>query len=287
MTNFTVRPLNGGHLLLAVLLAAAFSSCTEGEEAVSDLGHFLPEDVAVQQDLNFPDAGGLTTTYCRINQGEFGDYLFIGGQVLEMTVDNQDPGILVTGVQVDFYDYCGELVGSGVSGEDGTFAFNIEVGVNGFDGYSEYTLPGYPLFRQFDKWFVGDHSFTNFRLFKGVIFDGPLMMVGQQDHLGFIQGSVYNLSDGAEVPGATVQATSGTVIYFSDDLPVPDEKLKETQSRGVFFIYNVVPGEVKVALTLPDGRIMNRYIRTWPVDSHPEKTITQVGVPVDPAVQGL
>lgn len=271
--------------LALVAASAAGVACTDGSAQAGDLGPFLPTDTGPVVDVFVPDGGDFTTTYCRFNQGEFADYLYIGGQVLEMTVENQDPGILVPGVQVDFRDYCGELVGTGVSGEDGTFAFNIEVGINGFDGYAEYTLPGYPLFRQFDKWYKGDHMFTNFRLFKGVLFDGPLMMVGQEDHLGFIQGSVYNLGDGAEVPGATVQATSGTVIYFSDDLPVPDEKLKETQSRGVFFIYNVNPGEVKVAITLPDKRIISRYVRTWPVNSHPEKTITQVGVPVDPAVE--
>ncbi len=271
---------NSGMVALLLLF-----SCTEGTSDVGDLGSLLPSTDSGSEDLSTVDTTVITGNECIANQGETKRHLFIGGMVYEMTLKNQDPGEILPGVTVDYYDYCDEQFGSVVSGEDGTFSFYIPRGEFGFDGYAEFTKPGYPLFRQFDKPFKGDYIFTAYRLFEGPIFDGPLIMVGQKDNLGFAQGTFYNLMGGLEIPGVKVTASTGDVLYFSDALPVPDADLTETQSRGVFFIANATPGELIIYYTLPDGREGEKKVKVWPVNSYEDKTITQVGVPISPSVE--
>ena len=274
-----MKPLHGVAALLLLL------SCTEGSPDVGDLGSLLPTTDSASSDRAAVDTITITGTECIANQGKVKRHLFIGGMVYEMTIKNQDPGEVHSGIIVDFYDYCDEPFGTAVSGKDGTFSFYIPIGEFGFDGYAEFTKPGYPLFRQFDKPFKGDYIFTAYRLFEGPIFDGPLMMLGQKDNLGFAQGTFYSLIGGHEIAGVKISPSSGDISYFSDSLPVPDPKLTETQSRGVFFVSNATPGELIIQYTLPDGREGEKMIKVWPVNSYEHKTITQVGVPINPGIE--
>ena len=269
----------------SLLAALLLFSCTEGSPDVGDLGSLLPTADSGSSDMAVVDTTAITGNECIANQGKTKRHLFIGGMVYEMTMKSQDPGEILPGVTVDYYDYCEEQFGSAVSGEDGTFSFYIPAGEFGFDGYAEFTKPGYPLFRQFDKPFKGDYIFTAYRLFEGPIFDGPLVMVGQKDNLGFVQGTFYNLIGGHEIAGVKLAASTGDVSYFSDALPVPDPDLTETQSRGVFFISNATPGELILQYTLPDGREEEKKVKVWPVNSYEDKTITQVGVPINPGIE--
>ena len=283
--------------LLFVLSVTLATACSSPEPPSDDLGAFMPMDVAGQHDIVAVDAGAVWTQFCKSNEGGKYQILLISGMVLELTPEDQY-GVPFPGVTVDFYDYCSVKVASAISGEDGSFSFQIDVGHKGFDGYSEYTLPeqppgctgsqcevdGYPLFRQFDKRYVGDFNVTMYRMVSGLIFEAPMSMLGQKGHLGFVQGSVYNLVGGKEVAQAVVESSSGTVTYLSDNLPVPDEKLVTTQSRGVFFVYNATPGQIMLTAALPDGRVLEKPVIVWPVNSHPRKTITVVGFPVYPGL---
>jgi len=286
------------NIFISILFAILLSSCTGNERPTDDLGAFLPTDSGLDHDDIFiGDSGAIWTQFCKANEGGNPRRLLVAGQVVELTPENQY-GSPFSGVTVDFYDYCSQKVASAVSGVDGTFAFYLEVGQNGFDGYAEYTRPedprectppdckheGYPVFRQFDKRYHGDIVATIYWLVAGLLFEAPLNILGQNGKLGFIQGSIYNLVGGKEVAGAVFETSSGIVTYLSDTLPVPDPKLTETQSRGVFFVYNAMPGQVMLTASLPDGRIIEKPVIVWAVDSHPRKTITVVGIPVYPGL---
>lgn len=259
------------------------ASCSAGSVPDEDLGPLLPRQDGTGSDILVQTDAPVTWTHlCRANEGGNPSLLLIAGQAFEISLTNQNPGEVVPGLHFDFFDFCHEKFAAAESGPDGTFVFQMEVGENGFDGYVEYTKEGYPLFRQFDKRFQGPVVATKFRLAAGLLFDGPLLILGQESNLGFIQGSAYNLVSEKPIPGVKVTSTSGFVAYLSDTLPVPDKTLPYSQSQGVFFVYNVQPGEVELTAHLPDGRQFVRPVFVWPLNSHPRRTITQVGIPVYP-----
>jgi hypothetical protein len=272
--------------LATVLLAAG---CEEHGKPADDLGSFFPqsEEALAPHDVVASDSMAIWTQFCKANEGENPYYILMAGWVTELTVDNQAQGVPKEGVVIDFYDYCSVKVASAVSGKEGTFSFIMEIGEDGFDGYAEYTAEGFPLFRQFDKRYDGDMNVTIYRLVSGNLFEAPLVMLGQKPWLGFIQGSVYNHVGGDEVFGAGIESTSGTVTYLSDKLPVPDEELTSTQSRGVFFVYNATPGQVMITISLPDGRKLEKPVITWPLNSYQNRTISTLGVAIDPPVEGM
>ena len=270
-------------------LAMLVGACANPQPEVEDLGVFVPEDLVAQAEDTSTNyvSEDVWSSLCSPNNGEKLHWLYVGVQMFETTLENQLPGLQVPGVTVDFYDFCDTKFYTMVVDENAVGGFQIEVDGDGFDGYLEYTQEGYPLFRQFDKAFRDFAQVIKGRMFEGVLFDGPLMVVEQRDNLGYIQGTVYNWADEKPLPGAKIEAEingkpAGEIFYLPDSLPVPSKKLSKTEKTGAFFAVNLPPGQVLLRATLSDGRVFERPAKTWRLDSFPRKTITEVGIPVYP-----
>lgn len=275
--------------LSAPLVLLLVGGCSEPAPADEDLGAFVPDDMVAEPEDSTTNYGSsdVWSSLCSPTTEEKLHWLYVGVQMFETTLENQLPGLQVPGVTVDFYDFCGTKFYTLVTDENAIGGFQIEVDGDGFDGYLEYTQEGYPLFRQFDKPFRKFVQVIKGRMFEGVLFDGPLMVVEQKENLGYIQGTVYNWVDEKPIPGAKIEAevngvAAGEIFYLPDSLPVPSKKLSVTEKTGAFFAVNLPPGQVLLRATLSDGRVFERPAKTWRLDSFPRKTITEVGIPVYP-----
>lgn len=276
-------------LLLVGLLSFGCGSQGATDE---DLGSFLPGESDTNGEdggfVNF-EAGEVWSALCsEVNEGAKLHWLYVGFQMYEIDVDHQEPpGFPVPNVELAIYDFCGNKIRDAYIGEDATTGFQMEVDEDGFIGYVEYTKPGYPLFRNFDKLFGNFVQVMKLHLFSGVLFDAPLSVVGQKQFTGYIQGGVYNFVDEKPLPGVQITAEvngkpAGDIYYLPDSLPVPSQAIDRTETTGSFFVVNAPPGQILVTAHLPDGRKVTAPARTWRLDSFERRTITILGIPVYP-----
>jgi hypothetical protein len=106
-------------------------------------------------------------------------------------------------------------------------------------------------------------------------------MLKQKEEKGYIQWTLYDILTYDTLGGAVITPSSGTVTYISD-AHLPDGTLTTTRSKGLFLVANTEPGPVALTVTLENGNAFTKTVLTWPLNSHPTKVITNVGVPVMP-----
>lgn len=282
-----------GLWLVTVCICATLAACSSQTVEEEDLGSFLPEDTAQGESDTYINYGTEDwSTLCKPDEvSKDYHWLFVGAQLYKNTTEHPVKGEPMVGIRIEFRDLCDDVFHEGITGEDGTYGFQLKIDDPGFDGYFQYSEEGGPLFRSFDKRFGGFVQVNKIRMFDGLLFDSPLVIVGQNNNLGFLQGTVYNLVDEKTVPGVVITATTngqpnGDIGYLADDLPIPNMALTETKGQGVFFVVNAQPGQIVIHAVLPDGRTFDRPAKVWAVNSNPSKTITQVGLPVYPDYDG-
>lgn len=276
--------------LAVIVMAILLGACGDGSDTQDDLGSFLPEGEGAQSDAteDISLEGQDWSHLCKPSDLPSNyHYLYLGVQLVLATVEHAVVGVPMVDVTVEFFDMCDEKFAEAVTQEDGTAGFQLKVGGEGFDGYMQYTTETLPEFRTFDKPFSGFVMVNKLRMFDKTLFDSSLAIVGQKEHLAYVQGTVYNLVNENSLPGVVIRATSngepnGQIGYLGQELPLPMFNLTETQDQGVFFVVNAKPGQMIIEATLPDGRVFTRPVITKAMNSHPRKTITEVGIPVYP-----
>jgi hypothetical protein len=275
-------------LLVFVLLAA----CEGNSPEAGDLGSFFAVEAAgADVGADVPGEDGRGPGACFTGEPAKED-LSVAGQMFEMSFENLFPGDYVGNVDVKVVDLCGTVVRQFEVGASGSFAFHLPVGEQGFDAYfefphkpdampaAEYRFADYPLYREFDKPFRGTYIHCNLRIFSPQVISIPLTMLKQAPDLGYVQGTLYEWVTYDTIAGAVIAPSSGQTTYISDAAHLPDQTLTKTQGKGLFIVANVTPGEVVLAVTLPTGNVVEKTVTVWPLNSHPNKMITNVGVPV-------
>lgn len=284
----SVSPL----IRLACCVAVA-AACYVQEPETGDLGSFFGMDTAPVPDTVASDLTQEARWGSCYAPGKAETELSVVGQLFEMSFENLFPGTYVGNVAVKVFDACGVQVHAFEVGPIGSFATHFPVG-EGFNGYFEYPykpdwvaaedyrLADFPLFREFDKDFVGVYIHVNLRMFSPSIIDIPLAFMEQKPDLGYLQGTVYEWITYDTIVGAKIKASSGKVCYIGES-HLPDLNLTQTCSRGLFLVANVTPGPVTLTVTLPGGKQVSKTVFAWPLESEPNRVITNVGIAVHPS----
>ena len=204
-------------------------------------------------------------------------YVVLAGLTREITVQNPEPGEPLPHVYVSAFDMSQTLLAATESDANGAYVLAFHLSNPYLDGYIEAKKEGFLTVRQFDR--PLSESWTNMRLRlvrEESILSLSFAVLQQNEDLGYVQGSVYDKVTENPIAGVKIVASSGDVAYLSDTLSLPDKTLKETQSRGVFFVVNCNPGPLTIQAFIGTEKIAERSVLTWP-----KKVITQVGLPVN------
>ena len=278
--------------VVLILVLALAVSCEGNAPNSGDLGSFLPRDfLAVDTGPSSAELKSGETLCFTGHEGELD--LSVAGQMFEMSFKNLFPGEYIGDVHVKVRDLCGNQVHDFDVASIGSYAFHLPVD-EGFNAYFEfpykpewladedYPFADYPLYREFDKPFKGDYIHCNLRLFAPDIISIPLSVLKQKDHLGYVQGTLYEWITYDTIADAIITPSSGKTTYISDTAHLPDGALTATQTKGLFLVANVQPGELTLTVELPSGNTVEKTVIVWPLTSEPNKVITNVGVPILP-----
>jgi hypothetical protein len=246
-------------------------SCTENSQPKDDLGGFYtPKDTG--QDLlailEYPKVEGFVF---EIEE----PYVVLAGLTRRITMSNPDPGEPLSKVEVSVYDMSQRSIAGTVSDENGMFVLAFHVASPDVDGYVEAKKEGFPIVRQFDRPITESWTNMRLRLLEDALLSLSLTALQQDENLGYVQGSIYDKVTEKPFAHIRIEANKGEVAYLPDGIPLPDKKLKETQSQGVFFVSNCQPGPLIIKAYQGDKLLIQSTVLTWG-----GKVITQVGLAV-------
>ncbi len=253
-----------------VVLLLALQSCAENARPRDDLGPFHAGTDAspAREGLRYPAVDGFVAEVA-------GPYVILAGLTRLMTPTEPDLGEPLPRVTITVRDMTQAPLAATESDDQGAFILAVPVPEGGTDGYVELVKEGLPTVRQFDRRLDEHWTTMRLRMLDASLYSIPRHLLGQDDRMGYIQGSVYDRDTEVPLAGVRVQASAGTVAYLSDGIPIPRTDIAQTQSQGVFFVANCPPGPVTLTLFAGAEAVATRTVLTWP-----HSVLTQVGVPL-------
>lgn len=253
-----------------VLLLFVWSSCAENAPPRDDLGPFHAgmDATSDRGGLQYPVVDGFVVEVA-------GPYVVLAGLTRLMTPTEPDFGELLPRVTITVRDMTQAPLAQTESDDQGAFILAVPVPQGGTDGYVELVKEGLPTVRQFDRRFDEHWTTMRLRMLDASLYSIPRQVLGQDDHQGYVQGSVYDRETEVPLAGVRVESSAGTVAYLSDGIPIPKTDLERTQSSGVFFVANCPPGPVTLTLFMGTEVVATRTVLTWP-----QSILTQVGIPI-------
>lgn len=253
-----------------VVLLLATLSCAENARPRDDLGPFhAGGDATSDRDgLRYPAVDGFVAEVA-------GRYVVLAGLTRLITPTEPDLGEPLPRVTIKVRDMTQALLAETDSDDEGAFILAVPVPDGGTDGYVELVKEGLPTVRQFDRRLDEHWTRMRLRMLDASLYSIPRQILGQDDGMGYVQGSVYDRESEVPLAGVRVESSSGTVAYLSDGIPIPRTDLSQTQSQGVFFVANCPPGPVTLTLFSGSDVVATRTVLTWP-----QSVLTQVGVPI-------
>ncbi len=262
--------MDSARLSLALLLGTLGLGCAENARPRDDLGPFFSGGSAdaEQGGLDYPAVDGFVAEV-------EGPYVLLAGLTRLMTPTDPDYGEPLPHVTITVRDMTQARLAETVSDERGAFVLAVPVPPGGTDGYVELVREGLPTVRQFDRRLDEHWTTMRLRMLDASLYAIPRQVLGQDERLGYVQGSVYDRDTQVPLAGVRVEASAGTVAYLSDGIPLPKTDLNETQSQGVFFVANCPPGPLVLTFYRGTEVLASRSVLTWP-----ESVLTQVGIPV-------
>ncbi len=253
-----------------VVLLIALLSCAENARPGDDLGPFhAGVDAGPDRDgLQYPAVDGFVAEVA-------GPYVILAGLTRLMTPTDPDLGEPLPHVRITVRDMTQAPLAETESDDAGAFILAVPVPDGGTDGYVELVKEGLPTVRQFDRRLDEHWTTMRLRMLDASLYSIPRQILGQDERMGYVQGSVYDRKSEVPRAGVRVESSAGRVAYLSDGIPIPKTDLAQTQSHGVFFVANCPPGPVTLTLFAGDEVVATRTVLTWP-----HSVLTQVGVPV-------
>lgn len=252
------------------VVVLALLSCAENARPHDDLGPFhAGVDARSDRDgLRYPAVDGFVAEVA-------GPYVILAGLTRLMTPTEPDLGEPLPRVTITVRDMTQAPLAETESDDQGAFTLAVPVPEGGTDGYVELVKEGLPTVRQFDRRLDEHWTTMRLRMLDASLYSIPRQILGQDEQMGYVQGSVYDRESEVPLAGVRVESSAGTVAYLSDGIPIPRTDLAQTQRQGVFFVANCPPGPVTLTLFTGAEVVATRTVLTWP-----QSVLTQVGIPI-------